>query len=166
MDPFDIKPYHGGRTPFSPRIDIDEYDLKISVPAQIVFKPGSKSKYDASFAYIPVSLAYRVPADFSCRMASHSETILYIATDVQRGATYVGNGMPELIMLRPPPGDEPPDFGPGPSAKSHGGWATINLAKQAELPAREATYWVHAVFGPYVSNVVRVEVYERRGGAR
>lgn len=166
MNPFDIKPYHAGPTPFAPRIDIDEYGLKIFVPSPIVFTPGGKSQHDQAFTYIPVSLAYRAPAYFTGRMFPELETILYIATDAQRGVTFVGNGMRDRILLRPPPKEVPHREPAAHVAHSHGGWYTINLAQQANLPARAATYWIHAAFGPYLSNVVRVEVRERSGGNR
>lgn len=127
----------------------------IQAPTEVGFRPGRP--VDGQFAAIPVCGFFQL----ALARLLDSKGLLLVAVDLKTGTRHEGLMLDEDPGL-PEPGLQPPPLQP----EALRGMVTSayfnpNLARYVKLPAREATYAVHAEHGGAVSNVVKIAVVRR-----
>jgi hypothetical protein len=149
--------------PCTPKFAKDEEDvIRINAPEEVGFSPTDEASLDERNTNFIVCGAMKMRAETLHKLGvqgNQLDALRFVAVDVQSHASYTGPirtlGSPE-----PMPDDlkraQPPMLGYTFTESFN-----PNLVKSFELPAVETEYDVHAVLGPYKSNVLRVKLRKK-----
>jgi hypothetical protein len=141
-----------------PRHDFDFRGLLLTAPKEVTFLPGRRDALTGGFARIPGCVTYVLDHGALGLDGQFVHSVVFVAVDAATQEAFSGR-------MDPPSAAEPPptlaDLDLTPDDMKDvviTGYFNPDLVEVLGLPAREATYLVHAALGPYTSGVVRIRV--------
>jgi hypothetical protein len=150
-------------TPCSPVVDDDFRGIAIRGPAEVTYGPRTEDPLFGGFTKLIVCGLVRLPYPTLGLRGQWNEAVVLVAVDTRAKQVFAGGLMPFGSPARRV----------DPLAKSDltasdfagvvsGSYFNPNIARDLNLPAREADYDVYATLGPYRSNVVHVKVRRQK----
>jgi hypothetical protein len=141
----------------------DEDVIRINAPEEVRYSSEGDGPLDERHAKFVICGAMKMRTetlyDLGIVGPEHLDAIMLVAVDAKTGKTYTGP-IPQLGMREPMP-EELRKKVTRTVGYVIGSCFNPNLVRSFELPAVDADYFVHAVLGPFKSNVLRVRL--RRG---
>jgi hypothetical protein len=158
-----ITPGTQASTPCSPTIGEDFRGIAIRAPAEVTFGPSTEDPLFGGFTKLIVSGAIKLPYPALGLRGEYNKFVLLVAVDSRAKEVFAGGLAPFGSPARDVDLLEGTDLTPADFAGVvTGSFFNPNIARDLNLPEREAEYDVYAVLGPYRSNVVHVKVRKQR----
>ena len=139
---------------------LHENVIRINAPEEVTFVPGGDEPLGEDTKFI-ICGAMQMRTETLGELGIHGtelDALMLVAVDAKTNKTYSGtigqlgtpDPMPEELKTPPVPG------------YLIGECFNPNLVRSFDLPAVETDYYVHAVLGPFKSNVLKVRLRRRK----
>lgn len=149
--------------PCSPVVDAAFRGIKIDGPKEVFFGPGTEDLLFGGFTKMIVAGVCKLEYQTLGLRGEWNQAIVLVATDTRTRKVFSGRMMPFGSPAEPLDPLEGGDLKPEDYAGLVvGSYFNPNLARDLNLPEKEAEYDVFATLGPYKSNVVHVKVSRLR----
>jgi hypothetical protein len=147
----------------TPTVDDQFVGIAINAPSVVTYGRGKRDRETDAFARIIVAGVCLLPTDSLNLGGRWNKHITLVAIDSRTKRVFTGKIGPRRAGYRLRSDDEPRmgDFTSGSSNSKVGTFFNSNLASDLFLPGEDADYDVHAVLGPFRSNVVHIKVRRR-----
>ena len=138
--------------PCSPRIEDDpEFrGIRIVAPQRVIFRGKGAPR-------VMVCGGYHLPLGYA-GLAELEHGVWLIATDIEHDRVFVAPAVRH--------GGEPTEHAPAPPPTANGAtvleYFNVDIGRATRMPPQTATWFVYAIIGEAVSNVVAIELDEER----